>query len=506
MHKQTAIRGESFALEGLEDRQLLSGTLPWGAYPLQIGQDQAYANFPYLSGAGQTVAIIDQGVDYNHVMLGGGIGDGFKVVAGANFGDGSPTDPMDTEGHGTGVGGIIAANPYTYNGLYFQGIAEHANIVALRETNSDEVKAALDWVIANHTKYNITVINMTDFVGAGFSPTVYQPELKRLYQAGIFMVTPVGNGGTQTPISLPASSPYVYGAGAVDLNDVVWQANRQIGTQLGSQLDVVSPGVNVTTTAYDVVHQRATYVDFATGTSFAAPHVAGVALLLKQLYPDITPAQIISIIRDSGTPVVAQDGNTYPRLNVNAAVTLAFEELGQGNYSRKHAAALTFNGAAATVTNQKLLIGHDGYYSFTVTGSPVVSISLQYTGTSAAPTQELLDSNGNLITQISGTFSQQLSAGTYYVHLTSPQSLEGTFGLTVSEATPAATPRRRRKKRRRPAAAAAVKPAVTITPSLTARIAVASAGINATLFAGDNDVLTASRSGDPQLAGLFAAR
>lgn len=413
-------------------------TLPWGPYPLLIGQDKAVENYPYLSGAGETVAIIDQGIDYLHPDLGGlPIGQNTKIIAGANFtldaDDSDPTDPKDTEGHGTAVAGIIAASPYTYNGLYFQGIADNANIVALRQTNSDGVKAALDWVIANHTQYNITVINLTDFIGGGFSPNVYATELQTLYNDNIFMVSPVGNGGPVRPIVLPAGSPYDYGAGAVDTNDVVWEDPADDGgTQLGNGLDFLSPGVNVTTTAFDVAHQRSTFVNFATGTSFAAPHVAGIALLLQQLYPAITPAQITTIIQQGGVPVVAPDGNTYARIDVNGAIARAYQVLNAGNNTQQTAMNLDISSGSAAANKQTLLIGRDDWFKFTVTGTQDMTIGVHYGGPTAAPTEQLISSQG-VTTNINGSLSTTLAPGTYYIRLTSPKSLNGTFNVTVSE-------------------------------------------------------------------------
>jgi len=479
-------------LEPLEPRQLLSSTLPWSPFAVLIGQDQAFANYPYLTGAGQTVAIIDQGVDYNHVALGGGIGPGFKVIAGANFGNGDPTDPMDTFGHGTAVAGIISANAYGYLGGYFQGIAEDSNIVALRQTNSDEVKTALDWVIANHAKYNITVINLTDFVGDGFSPNVYASELQTLYNDNIFMVSPVGNGGATGTIQLPAGSPYVYGAGAVDVNDNVWEINSSVGTQLGSQLNGLAPGVNVTTTAYDVADNHATYVNTATGTSFAAPNIAGTALLLQQLDPDITPAQITKYIDNSGTPIVAQDGNTYPRLNVAAAISLAYKKLTSGNSSARKAMVLNLSSGSATANNQNLLIGRDDWFTFTLTSAQTVSIGINYGGPSAQPTEQLISPQG-VTTNINGNLTEQLSAGTYYIHMTSPASLVGSFNLSVTQVE---APARRHKRRATPSATPAVAAAMFLaspqasSPTLWQQFSM-------------SDVLT-SALGDGTMAGLFA--
>src|SRR5262245_2482033 len=115
------------SLEGLESRVLFA----WSSYAKLVNQDDAVADFPSLNGSGQTVAVIDTGIDYNLAGLGGGFGTGHKVIAGYDFFS-NDSDPMDLDGHGTSVAGVIAANPYTVGGITYQGVAPSAKLVALR--------------------------------------------------------------------------------------------------------------------------------------------------------------------------------------------------------------------------------------------------------------------------------------------------------------------------------------------------------------------------------------
>src|SRR6266581_9581258 len=155
-------RGESFCLEMLEERRLLSGG--WAPTARVDDQDLAIRAFKKITGRGQSVAILDTGVDYNHPALGGGWGR--TVIGGYDFVD-NDSDPMDQNGHGTEVAGMIAARQFTYGGYKYRGIAPGVKIVALRiEDNSDylpdsRVEAALRWVINNRKKYNITAVNMS---------------------------------------------------------------------------------------------------------------------------------------------------------------------------------------------------------------------------------------------------------------------------------------------------------------------------------------------------------
>src|ERR1051325_7082880 len=154
IQKKGQFRGESFCLESLEDRRLLSGP-PWAPTARVIDQDLAARAFKKITGKGQAVAILDTGVDYNHPALGGGWGR--TVIGGYDFVN-NDSDPMDENGHGTEVAGMIAAKTFWYGGYRYRGIAPGAKIVAVRiEDNSDylpdsRIEKALQWVIAHRSQ------------------------------------------------------------------------------------------------------------------------------------------------------------------------------------------------------------------------------------------------------------------------------------------------------------------------------------------------------------------
>src|SRR5205823_6233146 len=143
-------------------------------------------------------------------------------------------------------------------------------------------------------KYNIQVINLTDFVGdivpGAWDPSVYLPELQTLHDAGVFIVTPVGNDAGQ-PIQEPALSPFVVGAGGSDQSDHFDPTSRY-----GAGLDLVGPAVHVTMPYYlrnkashgydefdDNYDGTPTLTDLADGTSWASAYVAGAVAILKQI-------------------------------------------------------------------------------------------------------------------------------------------------------------------------------------------------------------------------------
>ncbi len=335
-------------VERLEARQLFFAA-PWGVFPHLIAQDAAVANYPWLTGKGEAIAVIDKGIDYNHPSLGKGFGPGFKVEAGYDFiqNDGDPNVGQGIEPHGTGVAGILAADGYVYNGRYYQGIAPQVSLIALRQDSSQGVGKALDWVIANRVKYNIVAVNITDFIGSDFTPNIYAKQLQTLYAAGVFMGAPVGNGGPTYVIQYPAGAPEVVGTAAIDKTDKMW-ANDQRGTEL----DVLAPGDGVTTTYDDTTTWKPIYTDYAQGTSWSTPHVVATAALIKQISPNLSPAQIISIIKDSGKPYFDSVSNrTYARLDINAAIALAYKRTGITPGPPSNGPSTPFGGTPVSVSS-----------------------------------------------------------------------------------------------------------------------------------------------------------
>jgi subtilisin family serine protease len=448
-------------MEGLEDRKMMA-VGPWVPYAQIIGQDQAFAAYPYLNGNNQTVALVDRGVDYRHPQLGNGsFGPGLKVVGGYNFRDAN-YNILDDYGHGTGVAGIIAADPYDLNG-YNQGIAPNTHLLMLKQESSANIKAALDYIIQYHSYFNIQVVNLTDFVTdvvpGAWDPTLYTSELKTLHDLNIFITTPAGNGetfnnpaGNHVPIDLPGSSPYVFAAGGSTLQDTMWADSRR-----GAGLDLLAPSLDVTMTYYLVAKDGAGHplggydqyddnftgttanVNYAKGTSWASAYVAGTATLLKQINPAFTPEQITQILTQTGDQIADNENPAvfYPRLNVMRALNLGFQmadDIHAGNTNFSVATPLSFNRGKAAVTNARLVIGHPDNYTFVVNKSGNVNFNVQYAG-ATKPFTLVFDANGNIIKQIfssrRGT-NVNLRPGKYYVYLSTAQTLPGTYGITVS--------------------------------------------------------------------------
>lgn len=322
-------RLRTIAIEGLEARRLLVGE-PLSSAAQLIGLDRLRAAFPDLNGAGQTVAVIDTGIDYTIPALGGGFGPGFKVVGGWDFVDDDP-DPIDTDGHGTAVAGVIAADPFVMEGIGYGGIAPAAALVALRispDTNTtpnSRIAAALEWVLANRESFGITAVN----ISFGFGRFNVEPDdgvfagvLANLADAGVIVAAAAGNGGADPTggIEYPAADPSVVGVGSVDTFDVISEFGKR-----GRLIDVLAPGEGWATPTRDGAPQGD-----RSGTSFAAPVVTAAAVLLKQVIPDLTVRDARSILRASGKDNLDGDdefgrttGLLFSRVDLAAAAQLA---------------------------------------------------------------------------------------------------------------------------------------------------------------------------------------
>lgn len=320
--------GASFCLETLEERQLLAG---WAPTARVDDQDLAARSYKRITGKGQSVAILDTGVDYNHPALGGGWG---RVVIGGWDFVRNDSDPMDETGHGTMVAGMIASKAFTYGGFRYRGIAPGAKIVAVRiEDNSDflpdsRIEAALRWVINNRKKYNITAVNMS--LGDGdyerkFTRGPYGDELATLKKMGVFITAASGNDGISRPgINYPAADRSVVGVGSVNGSDMISSFTSRAG-----DLDLLAPGEGVV--APSISGGQHIYLK-GNGTSFAAPVVAGAAMLLHQANPALSQSQILSILKATASKNWDGDSEypatylTYRRLDIDNAIRSALSK------------------------------------------------------------------------------------------------------------------------------------------------------------------------------------
>ncbi|MBK8793340.1 MAG: S8 family serine peptidase [Holophaga sp.] len=252
-----------------------------------IGATQMWNNYG-ATGQGIRVAILDSGIDYNHPDLGGGYGSGYKVIGGYDFVN-NDTDPMDDHGHGTHVAGIIAAN-----GL-IKGVAPNAKLLAFKVLGADGsgaisgIIAALDLAADPDqdpmTDDKVNVINMS-LGGPGDADDPISQAVDAAVDAGIVCVVAAGNeGSSYATIGSPGCARKAITVGATDnLDQIALFSSRGPGRpDMAIKPDVTAPGVNINSSLLGGGYGA------MSGTSMAAPHVAGAAALLLEKHPTWLP-------------------------------------------------------------------------------------------------------------------------------------------------------------------------------------------------------------------------
>lgn len=276
-----------------------------------------------VTGSGTAVAVLDTGVNYTLPAFGSctapGIPAGCKV---AYFQDFTQRGGLDASGHGTNVAGIIV------------GVAPDTKIVALNVFRADgyayetDVIEALDWVLANRTAYNISVVNLSLGTGryaASCSNLAVAKVIDDLKRAGIVTIVPSGNDAFFNALSYPACSPAGVSVGAVyDSNmdsTLYWQeANCTDSFPMGNQvacfsnsspfLTMLAPGAIIAAAGTSM-----------SGTSQAAGHVSGAVALLKGKDPLLTADEIIAGFSSYGVQITdTKNGITKPMLILSALV------------------------------------------------------------------------------------------------------------------------------------------------------------------------------------------
>lgn len=314
-------------------------------------------NYGY-TGNGQSVCVLDTGVDYNHTDLGGCIGVGCKVRAGWNY-VGDNDNPMDDNGHGTHVAGIIASGNKTY-----RGIVPNASLIALKVCNSvgscysDYIESALDFCYFNSNIYDISVVSISIGDGGEYNedcnnPNYANDEIELLYNIGIPVIIASGNDAHRNGISYPACAPHAISVGATDKGDAITDYTNRDNTPASP--DLLAPGgvwgASTDTPPYlEIVSTFSQYIagnaslcfllnspwSFgcndgmanvsnsrfirSVGTSMAAPHVSGASVLLLQKNSSLTPDDIKNVLWSEGVSLIDPDtGLTFKRINVLAA-------------------------------------------------------------------------------------------------------------------------------------------------------------------------------------------
>jgi len=259
------------------------------------------------------IAVIDSGVDMTHPELIG------KVVStGRDFAN-ADDDASDDHWHGTHTAGVAAAD--TDNGEGIAGVAWNCGILPVKVTGADG-SGYYSWLIDGiiwATDQGADVINLS--LGGDVDDPFLEDACKYAYDHGVVITAAAGNDAG--PVVYPAAyDAYVLAVAATDYNDEVADFSN-----FGPEVDVAAPGVYILGPAPQA-YVGTGYLPylFATGTSEAAPHVAGLAALIKSLKPDLSPADIMKVIRYTaddvnGSTLSGRDDHVgYGRINMERAL------------------------------------------------------------------------------------------------------------------------------------------------------------------------------------------
>jgi subtilisin family serine protease len=253
-------------------------------------------------GAGVTVAILDTGIDYRHSALGEGFGPGFKVMGGYDFVN-KDADPMDDNGHGTHVAGIVAADSSELS-----GVAPAASLLAYKVLDSNgggwtsDILAGIERMVDPNGDGDLSdhaaVANMS-FGGPGYSDDAMSRAVDSAVSAGVVVVVAAGNLGRYQSVSSPGTAGSAITVGATNAQDALasFTSKGPSAARYNIKPDVVAPGVDVRSAKAG----GGTLV--ASGTSMAAPHVAGAAALLRALHPDWSPTEVKSALVTTAAPI-----------------------------------------------------------------------------------------------------------------------------------------------------------------------------------------------------------
>lgn len=302
----------------------------------QSGLTQVRTDYGF-DGTGQTVAVIDSGIAYDHFALGGGFGSNYRVVGGWDFTGENDADPYDDGGagsHGTHVSGIIGAN-----GGANSGVAPGVDLVGLRVFDDagdgyfSWVEDALMWVHNNRNNFEnpITAVNLSLGVASWNSDSIpswanLENEFNLLKQDGIFISVSAGNSYTSfntTGLSYPAASQYVVPVASVDDDGFL-----SYYSQRNSRV-IAAPGRGIISTVPDYAgDNNGTTDDYASfsGTSMASPYVAGASVIIREAmefvgYTNITQDTIYDhMVATADSFFDSATSAYYNRLNLETAI------------------------------------------------------------------------------------------------------------------------------------------------------------------------------------------
>ena len=312
------------------------------------------SNLP-VTGRNVTVAVLDTGIDATHGDLASRVTKNIKLADTQSVSVGF-TYPVNSEnlsntdqlyGHGTFVAGIIAGNGSLSNGRY-AGVAPDARLIGLSAGDLTLVYVlnGLDYLLSNRAALNVRVVNCSFSANTVYD--TYDPvniATRMLTRAGVNVVFSAGNNGPgQNTLNPYAVAPWVVSVGATDTAGrmATFSSRGDFANPL-FRPTLVAPGTRVVSLrgsgianvtgaqgftggdAERLSSAEIPYYTISSGTSFSAPQVAGAIALMLEVNPNLTPADVRSILQLTATPLAPYYSHEAGAgmLNVHAAVLRA---------------------------------------------------------------------------------------------------------------------------------------------------------------------------------------
>jgi subtilisin family serine protease len=277
-------------------------SLPWGVE--RVGAPAVWFGSPGgpppNMGEGIKVGIIDTGIDYTHPDLAD------NYVLGYDFVN-RDWDPLDDNGHGTHVAGIIAAIDDGPNwgggntdGVSVVGVAPRVQLYIAKSLDREGAGYMSDIVAALNVAadYDVDIVNMS--LGSPFFSRTLRRACDNAYGSGVLLVAAAGNEGMNR-LDVPARYSSVIAVGATTAAD-----QRASFSNSASQLELCAPGVGVLSAmpGYTVRLNQSPYgydqvYDRLSGTSMASPHVSGAAALAWAAHAGWTHTDVRSRLRST---------------------------------------------------------------------------------------------------------------------------------------------------------------------------------------------------------------
>lgn len=254
----------------------------WGLDRIDQRELPLDSRYEYGSdGTGVTVYVVDTGILSTHNEFAGRIGVGYSSIS-----DGLGT--TDCDGHGTHVAGTVGGTAY--------GVAKDVTLVPVRVLDCEgsgtdsTVISGIEWVINNHSG-GPAVMNLS--LGGGYSAPL-NLAVRRAHEAGIVVVVASGNDGSDACSDSPGSEPT-----AITVNASTSSDDDASFSNYGSCTDIYAPGQGIRSAYIGSNSQTASL----SGTSMAAPHVAGAAALILEQNPDLTPSEVWNQMAEAATDI-----------------------------------------------------------------------------------------------------------------------------------------------------------------------------------------------------------